>query len=156
MAYVEGFTDEDYTVLVDVALNSGADAELWVRSTDPENGYVLSLEADGDVFLYKYAAGSRSTLDSDTYTPAASVSVRLVVDGTDIDAYIDASHKIDTSDSTHAAGGVAFAGQQPKFDDLAIGHDDNADGDLNDGHDTKPVAMPVRSPGVVGWASGLG
>ena len=89
--------------------------------------------------------GSRSTLDSDTYTPAASVSVRLVVDGTDIDAYIDASHKIDTSDSTHAAGGVAFAGEQAKFDDLAIGYDANADGDLNDANDTKPVAETFAS-----------
>ena len=116
-----------------------------MRSSDPENGYVLSLEGDGDVFLYKYAAGSRSTLDSDTYTPAASVSVRLVVDGTDIDAYIDAWHKIDTADSTHAAGGVAFAGQQPKFDNLAIGYDENADGDLNDANDTKPVAETFAS-----------
>ena len=89
--------------------------------------------------------GSRSTLDSDTYTPAASVSVRLVVDGTDIDAYLDAWHKIDTADSTHAAGGVAFAGQQPKFDNLAIGYDENADGDLNDANDTKPVAETFAS-----------
>ena len=89
--------------------------------------------------------GSRSTLDSGTYTPAASVSVRLVVAGTDIDAYLDASHKIDTADSTHAAGGVAFAGQQPKFDNLAIGYDENADGDLNDANDTKPVAETFAS-----------
>ena len=139
LAMVEGFSSDDYTVLVDVNLNSGADAEVWFRQVDPENAYIVTLDSSGNITLDKLENGSRSTLDSDTYTPDTSVSVRIVADGTDLDVYVDGNQEINTSDGTFAAGGVAFAGEQPKFDNVQAGYDENADGDLADANDTKLV-----------------
>ncbi|HNU46998.1 MAG TPA: RHS repeat-associated core domain-containing protein [Phycisphaerae bacterium] len=45
------------------------------------------------------------------------------------------THEIDTKDSTFTEGGVALAGDKPKFDNLKIGHDNNTDGDLADAGD---------------------
>ena len=139
LAMVEGFTSDDYTVLVDVNLNGGADAEVWFRQVDRENAYIVTLDSSGNITLDKLENGSRSTLASDTYTPDTSVSLRIVASGTDLDVYVDGNHEIDTTDSTFAAGGVAFAGEQPKFDNVMAGFDENADGDLADANDTKLV-----------------
>jgi len=38
---------------VDVNLNSGADAEIWVRQIDPENAYILTLDSSGNITLDK-------------------------------------------------------------------------------------------------------
>jgi len=48
---------------------------------------------------------------------------------------VGGTHEIDTRDSTFSEGGVAFGGDQPSFNNLKIGHDNNSDGDLADGGD---------------------
>ena len=48
---------------------------------------------------------------------------------------IDGTLRINTTDSTHAAGGVAFAGYSPRFDNLKIGYDYNDDDDIDDAND---------------------
>ena len=60
--------------------------------------------------------------------------------GTDLDVYVDGNHEIDTTDGTFAAGGVAFAGEQPKFDNLSVGYDANSDGTLSPATDSVFVA----------------
>ena len=55
----EGFTLDDYTVLVDVNLNSGNDAEIWFRQVDPENAYILTMPEAGERIR-------RMTVDSKT------------------------------------------------------------------------------------------
>ena len=89
----------------------------------------------GDIELFKVHKGQATSLDSDTYTTAASVTVKVKLDGTTIQAWVDDTLEIDTTDSTHAAGGVAFAGVQPKFDDLYVFHDINTNGSYDAGTD---------------------
>ena len=120
---------------MDVDLNSGEDADLRVRYVDANNGYKLRLESGGDIELFKVHKGQTTSLDSDTYTTAASVTVKVKLDGTTIQAWVDDTLEIDTTDSTHAAGGVAFAGVQPKFDDLYVFHDINTNGSYDAGTD---------------------
>ena len=56
-AIIENFNEDDYRVQVDVALNSGDDAEIWCRYTDANNGYLLRLEDDGDIELFNVHKG---------------------------------------------------------------------------------------------------
>ncbi|HNU46995.1 MAG TPA: hypothetical protein PKH26_17045 [Phycisphaerae bacterium] len=85
VAEVDRFQDDDYTVLVEVSMNSGTYAEIWFRRVDPENGYIAYLGSDGTIRLDEMVNGSRSTVASDTYTTGTTVSVRIVADEDDLD-----------------------------------------------------------------------
>jgi len=85
VAEVDRFQDDDYSVLVDVTMNSGTYAEIWFRRVDPENGYIAYLGSDGTIRLDEMVNGSRSTVASDTYTTGTTVSVRIVADEDDLD-----------------------------------------------------------------------
>ena len=65
-----------------------------------------------------------------------------------IKAWVDGTLKINTTDSTHAAGGVALGGDQPKFDNLRIGYDNNVDDDIDDADDDLVVNEDFASTNV--------
>ena len=62
VAEVDRFQDDDYTVLVDVTMNSGTYAEIWFRRLDPENGYIAYLGSDGTIRLDEMVNGFRRPL----------------------------------------------------------------------------------------------
>jgi len=131
-AIITGFNDDDYMVQADVKMNSGTDADLWVRYTDSNNGYKITLTSGGGISLSSYDRGQGSATFSTGYTPAASVAVKIKVSGNSIQAWVDGTLKINTTDSTHAAGAAALSGDQPKFDNVKVGYDQNADDDIDD------------------------
>lgn len=70
-AVVENFTEDDYMIQVDVDLNSGEYADIWVRCVDAGNGYLVRLDWAGNVGLWRLNNGSATPLDSTTYTTGA-------------------------------------------------------------------------------------
>ncbi|MHC5112196.1 MAG: RHS repeat-associated core domain-containing protein [Planctomycetota bacterium] len=131
-AIVSNFTDDDYMVEVDADLNSGNDADIYMRYTDANNAYRIRLESGSpnNIYLHSLLVGKVSTVASSTFT-GSSVAVKIKVNSTTIKAWIDGTLKINTTNSHHTAGGVALSGDQPKFDNLEIGYDTDADDDLD-------------------------
>ena len=81
-AIVDRFAgDGSYIVQVDVNLNSGTEADIWVRRQDANNGYVVNLDSSGNVTLYDVTNGNRSSVAGDTYTTDTSVAVKIKVGG---------------------------------------------------------------------------
>ena len=73
-AIFKGFADDAYMVKLDVDLNSGTHADLWVRYSDANNGYKLTLDSGGVIELFKVHLGKSTSLASGAYTPAESVT----------------------------------------------------------------------------------
>ncbi|MCH8991812.1 MAG: hypothetical protein IIA44_08720 [Acidobacteria bacterium] len=126
--------DGGYMVQIDVKLNSGKNADIWVRYTDSNNAYRFRLDGT-TIDLHLVSNGKYTSLASVAYTTATSVEVKIKVGGvtpSTLKAWVDGTLKINATDSTHAAGGVALGGDQPKFDNLKIGYDNNNDDDIDD------------------------
>ncbi len=134
-AILEDFHDDDYIVEYDVNLQSGSSAAL-VRYVDPNNHYRIELDSS-NVNLYRVLRGERSTaLDSGTHSETGDIPVRILVSGTTIKVWVNNTQKINTTDPNIADGGFAITGDQPKFDNIKIGYDENADDDISDAGDT--------------------
>jgi hypothetical protein len=110
-AVVENFTDDLYMLQVDVDLNSGTDAEIWVGYRDAHNGRVLYLKSDGSAKVYTYGSGGLSIDWTGTYTTGASVPVRAVMGASNVKYYINGTLKATLS--AIQPGGVAFGGDKP-------------------------------------------
>jgi hypothetical protein len=141
-AVLEGYYDEEGIAQADVNLNGGQWAEICFRYANPDNFYAVRLGADtgggsGPIDLIKVVRGKRSTLSSNTYTTAASVTVKLKV--TSVDAasiWVDANLRLGNNALTEIeAGGIALAGEKARFDNVKVGYDNNADGDIDDAGD---------------------
>ena len=105
-AIIDTFKGDDaYMVQADVKLNSGTDADLWVRYTDSNNGYRIRLDGT-NIALHSVQNGKYTSVGSTAYTTAASVAVKIKLGGTSIKAWVDGTLKINTTDSTLGAGGV--------------------------------------------------
>jgi len=138
-AVVDGFSDDNYMVQTDVKLNSGSDAEIFVRYQDAHNAYRVRLDSDGNLDLDKVVNGYYTSINSTTYTTGACRTVTVNLSGTSIKVWVNGcgkapSLKITATDSAIASGGVAFGGDQPKYDNLKIGQDHSVptDGDMDD------------------------
>jgi len=145
---VENFSDDDYMVQVDMAMNSGRDASVWVRYVDTNNGYQVLMKSTGDIYLLRWINGKYESAATGTYTTASSVAVKVKVDGTSIEVWVDGTREINTTDSNIDAGGVAFSGNKPYFDDLKIGYDINDDDDIDDAGDYVIVDEDFSSTSV--------
>ena len=110
-------------VQANVDLNSGSEADVYVRLRDRANGYRIRLDSGGNIKLQTVVTGLVSDVASTTYT-GTDVALRIKVNGTAIKAWVDGTLEINSTDSTFGAGGVAFGGQKPKIDNLKIGYDD--------------------------------
>ena len=78
------------------------------------------------IYLHGLDDGEATLLDSDTYTePENTTPVK--VSGSIIKAWVDGTLKIDASDSTHAAGGVALVSDTAGYNNLKIGYDTERD-----------------------------
>jgi RHS repeat-associated protein len=73
------------------------------------------------------------------------VAVKIKVDGTTLKGWVAGTLEINTTDSTFGAGAVAFSGQEPKFDDLKVGYDENDDDDIDDVGDKLVADMSFGS-----------
>ena len=69
-----------------------------------------------------------------------SVVLKVQANGSTIKASVDGTLEINTNGSDIAAGGVALAGDTPKFDNVKVGYDNNADDDIDDGGDDLVVS----------------
>ena len=127
--------DDDYVAQADIDLNSGALAHLMVRYMDPDNWMAAEIRSNGSVKLIKCLDGRETNVASDTYTPAGTVNVRIKAAGTTYTIWVDGTQKISTTDSDLAWGTVALSGRSPKFSNVKIGYDNNADGDIADAGD---------------------
>jgi len=134
--------DDDYIAQADIDLNGGSYAELIVRYADPDNYYAVRLGDEigttgvGDIEAVQMIRGNESTVASDTYSTASSVTLKVSIDGTTLKAWVGATEEINTSGlSDLAFGGVALAASKAKFDNVKVGYDNNADDDIDDGGD---------------------
>jgi len=136
---IEGFSDDFYMIQADVALNGGSYADIWVRFIDINNGYRVRLTSGGSITLDKMVNGDFTLLQNDTYTTGSTVAVKVKIylDGSDerFKVWVGGALEINTTDSTHAAGGVALSGDKARFNNLEIGYDDNDDDDIDDAGD---------------------
>jgi len=80
-AIVENFTDSDYMVQADVKLNSGANADLWVRYADPDNGYRVRLDSGGTAYLTVFSVGKATQLATGSFTVASPMAVKIKFSG---------------------------------------------------------------------------
>ncbi|MCC7290600.1 MAG: hypothetical protein IT449_00900 [Phycisphaerales bacterium] len=109
--------------------------------------------------LVKCLDGRETNVASNTYTPAATATVRIkaamvgvrinaAMVGVRINAatvvvrmkgsgsaytiWVDGTQKISTTDGDLAWGTVALSGRSPKFSNVKVGYDNNSDGDIDD------------------------
>lgn len=86
-------------VQVDADFNSGSNADIFVRYSDPNNAYRVRLSSGqffNTVYLHKVDRGRRTSLASSTYT-GSSVAVKIKVNGISIKVWIDGTLKINTA-----------------------------------------------------------
>ncbi|MBE7455094.1 MAG: hypothetical protein HS102_00455 [Planctomycetia bacterium] len=127
--------DDDYVAQADIDLNSGALAHLVVRYLDPDNWMAAEIRSNGSVKLIKCLDGRETNVASDTYTPAGTVTVRIKASGATYTIWVDGTQKISTTDGDIPWGTVALSGRSPKFSNVKVGYDNNADGDIADAGD---------------------
>jgi len=90
------------------------------------------IRANGSVRLVKCLDGRETNVASDSYTPAGTVNVRIKASGTTYTIWVAGTQKINTTDGDIAWGTVALSGRSPKFSNVKVGYDNNADGDIAD------------------------
>jgi len=133
-----GHADDDYIAQVSYTRNSGRDGALYVRYLDGDNWYRLLLDYNGGTpkaRVQLMLKGKLSTLESVSYTDAASVALKVKVAGSSIKSWVDGSLKNNVAlDATELIpwGAVALSGWQAHFDDLKVGYDGNNDDDIDD------------------------
>jgi len=123
---MQNFSDDNYMVAVPMDFFGNKPCEIHVRYVNANNSYLFRI--DSDLKLIKRVKGQETTLG----TAAVSVDVatyRIKLSGTSIKIWQDAEStpRIDVTDSTFSAGGVAMSGNQPWYDSLKIGYDNNGD-----------------------------
>jgi len=123
---VAGFADDDYLIQAMADLNSGATADIWARYTDPNNAYRVRLTSTG-IALSKSVKGFSSTIASGSFLPSGAQAVKIKLSGTSIKVWVGGTQYINTTDGAFSAGGVAFGGEQAKFDNVKIGYDTECD-----------------------------
>ncbi|MCC7292442.1 MAG: hypothetical protein IT449_10330 [Phycisphaerales bacterium] len=132
--------DDDYVAQADINLNSGALAHLIVRYLDPDNWMAAEIRSNGSVKLVKCLDGRETNVASNTYTTAATVTVRIKASGSTYTIWVDGTQKISTTDGDLPWGTVALSGRSPKFSNIKVGYDNNADGDLDDAGDDLAIS----------------
>ncbi|MCC7292345.1 MAG: hypothetical protein IT449_09830 [Phycisphaerales bacterium] len=88
-------------------------AHLIVRYTDPDNWMAAEIRSNGSVKLIKCLDGRETNVASNTYTTAATVTVRVKASGTTYTIWVDGTQKISTTDGDLAWGTVALSGRSP-------------------------------------------
>ncbi len=132
MALLDGFSGDDYIVQYDVNLNGGADAIALVRYQDPDNHYRVRLTSSG-ISLRLKSHGAERLLAKTTHTASGTISMKINLVGELISVWVAGTEKLnDISTSAIGDGGFALAGEKPKFENIVIGFDTNADDVIDD------------------------
>ncbi len=125
---VDNFSDDDYMVQTNLDFQSKEGALIWVWFTDMDNGYRVFLGGTSSTIeLVEFHKGRVTTLASGTHFAMTSAAVKIKVNGTSIKVWVDGNLDTNAADGDIAYGGVAFDGDNPAFDNLKIGYDNNAD-----------------------------
>jgi len=144
VAVVDGFTGTTYTVQVVVDPSDvGEQNEIWIHYQDANNAYRVTVYSQNEIHLdrvkngqwanlYMYAVGGASN-------QTVTVTYLFTGGAYKIRVYVDFVQKFEVTESQIPSGQVAL-GSAPfsgpaKFDNLKVGYDNNADGDLNDAGD---------------------
>jgi RHS repeat-associated protein len=133
-AVLEWAGDDDYIVQAGINLNSGAYGDLLIRRQDPNNYYLVRLEAN-DVTLYEVWRGQFSSLATASHTESGTIAVKVLLSGTTIKVWAGGTLEINTTDSTIGDGGLAIGGESARFSSIKVGHDNDADDDVDDAGD---------------------
>ena len=121
--------DDDYIAQAGINLNSGVTGQLIVRYQDPDNYMSAEIRSNGTVKLLKVLDGKEITVASNSYTTAATVTVRIKCSGTTYVVWVDGTQKISTTDGDLSWGTVALGGRKPKFSNVKVGYDNSSPGD---------------------------
>ncbi|MFC1408748.1 glycosyl hydrolase [Streptacidiphilus sp. N1-12] len=116
----------DYTVNATVRIGSGT-AGLMVRCSDPKNGYLADLRADGGIDLWRQVDGGFALLRQGAgvagFDPADDHALQVTVQGQQITPSLDGTALPPVSDPTFGAGTVgvrATATQSSSWDSLTV------------------------------------
>jgi len=90
-----------------------------------------------NVTLYKYVNGRGISVagPSGYSVGGTAASVWIKLSGTTIKVWVAGTLEINTTDSSIREGGLAFGGTAATFDNLKVGHDNNANDRVNDSGD---------------------
>jgi len=90
-----------------------------------------------NVTLYKYVNGRGISVagPSGYSVGGTAASVWIKLSGTTIKVWVAGTLEINTTDSSIREGGLAFGGTAATFDNLKVGHDNNANDRINDAGD---------------------
>jgi RHS repeat-associated protein len=141
-ALVERFSDDDYMVQANLNFDVGSPsghAYVMIRHRDFNNFYYLDVSKPNssrlDIDLIRVSNGTSTTLESGSklFGTDNPVALKIKVSGSSIKAWLGATKKIDSTDSTHPAGEVGlWTYSTAGFASLKIGYDNNADDDIDD------------------------
>jgi len=133
---VDDFSDDDYMIQVQAEPQTGQDLiVIYARFADLENHYRVTLYSGIAMDVDVIDKGQVSNLTTVAHGGSTPYAVKIKLSGTSIKVWVDGTLKANLTDSTIAAGGVAFGGDKPLFDELKIGYDNNADDDIDDAGD---------------------
>ena len=118
-AVVENFADDFYMLQVDVDPNGGNGCDVWVRYRDPNNGYRIRTPAadfGATITLSRVKDGQATSLGTGSFPlgGVGTVKVKIYNDAAShrFKVWVNGGLQINLTDSTHLAGGLAFAGDQ--------------------------------------------
>jgi RHS repeat-associated protein len=111
-------------------------ARVFFHYTDPNNAYFIELDTTAAaVKLIEIVNGATSAITTGSYTSGASVPVKIKVyndaGAQRIKIWVNGTLRINTTDASLPAGGVAFGGDA-NFDNVVIGYDTDADDTIDD------------------------
>lgn len=98
---------------------------LNVRYQDSSNYYYFFYyKNDGTLKIQKYVGGTATTLASANFTfnTGTWYTFKAVVNGSDLELWVDGNQKLITTDSTYTQGSIAVAAHRSdsKFDDISV------------------------------------
>jgi hypothetical protein len=111
-------------------------ARVFFHYTDPNNAYFIEFDnTAAAVKLIEIVNGASSVITTGAYTTGASVPVKIKLyddaGAQRIKIWVNGTERINTTDASHPAGGVAFGGDA-NFDNVVIGYDTDADDAIDD------------------------
>jgi hypothetical protein len=100
-------------------------AAVCARFADADDYYYVALQGDGHVKIKKKSAGSNTSISSQatvTVEPNTWYTVKLVVVGASLTAYLDGAEVLTATDSDISAGSIAVATKNAtaEFDDVVV------------------------------------
>jgi beta-galactosidase len=117
----------NYTVdakLKPLTFGSGGCVSLSFRFTDNNNRYFVMLDGANKIEIKKAVGGAQSVLETKAYTISAGTvyQVKVVVNGSAIDFYVNGTKELTAADTSFASGKIALNMYQAtgEYDDIVV------------------------------------